>query len=130
MRLVLILLGLVLSQPVWAEWTQMGSPEGMTYHIDFGSIKKTGNGRRAWVLYDFKSARQLSNGKSFSQMALGEFDCEEKRYRTLQWTNFSGRMGAGKVLDTGDYPDGWMVVAPGSVGVGQLVAVCIAKIPE
>jgi hypothetical protein len=130
MKLVRILLGMLLSQPVWAEWTQMGSPEGMTHHIDVGSIKKTENGRRAWVLYDFKSARQLPKGKSFSQMALGEFDCEGIRYRTLQWTDYAGRMGAGKVLGTGDYPDSWMVLAPMTVGIVQLVRICTSQLHD
>jgi hypothetical protein len=130
MRLVLILLGLVLSQPVWAEWTKIGSPAQVTFYVDFGTVKKTATGRRAWILHDRKTPFQTPNGDAFSMAFLNEYDCADERHRTLQFTAYSEAMGRGKSLGGSSDVREWSVPVPQSVAAYLLKAVCFSPLPE
>ena len=46
-----------------------------------------------------------------------EYDCQDKQYRSLQFTEYSGRMGTGKTIFSYSMPRIlWRQVKPGSVG--------------
>jgi hypothetical protein len=130
MKQFLLLLFLV-PQPVWAEWIELGAPDGLTHYIDHETVRRTESGRRAWFLYNFKTARELSPKKTYSSSTLlMEFDCSGERYRGLQWTAYSGNMGRGNVVSAGSDVSGWEVVTPNTIAVKQLLAACAVSLPK
>ena len=130
-KLPTLFLGLLLAQPVWAEWTELGAPDGLTHYMDHETVRKTESGRRAWFLYNFKAARELQPKKTFlSSTVLMEFDCSGERYRGLQWTAYSGNMGQGNVVSAGSDVSGWEVVTPNTIAVKQALAACAVSLPK
>ena len=128
MKRLLILLMLV-SQPVWAEWVPLGSAssgtdKAFTHYFDPETVRKTPNGRRAWTMYDYKQPQPSRSGSYRSSRQADEFDCAGERSRFLQGSAFSGQMGAGSVVNYDNSPDVWELIAPGSVGETQLQAIC------
>jgi hypothetical protein len=41
----LLVLGLLLSQPAWAEWTAFFETKGSAFYMDYATIRKTESGR-------------------------------------------------------------------------------------
>ena len=130
-KLPSLFLGLLLAQPVWAEWTELGAPDELTHYIDHETVRRTESGRRAWFLYNFKTARELSSKKTYSSLTLlMEFDCSGERYRGLQWTAYSGNMGRGNVVSSTSAVSGWEVVAPTTIAMKQALAACGVSLPK
>jgi hypothetical protein len=128
MKRLLILLMLV-SQPAWAGWVELGSAgagteKAFTHYIDPETVRKTPNGRRAWMMNDFERPQPDPSGSYRSSKELEEFDCAGERNRTLQGSAFSGQMGTGLVVTSLDSAGRWLIVSPGSVAEAQLKAVC------
>jgi hypothetical protein len=116
------------AQDLRTGWTQIGESAALTYYVDFGTVRKTANGRRAWSFYDHKAPMQLSKGRSYSTSVLYEYDCEGERFRTLQSLAYSGHLGNGKVLETVLNQDGWRVPPPQSVSDKNFRIVCAAPL--
>jgi hypothetical protein len=54
-------------------------------------------------------------GKSyFSSKTQAEYDCAQKRYRSLSDTGFSSIMGLGQVVYNATSPADWASITPGS----------------
>jgi hypothetical protein len=130
MRLVLILLGLLLAKPVWAEWVRVGTGgEGAgasVIYVDPATVRKTPDGRRAWTMlsYDKPQPDRVGGGTFQSSKTLWEFDCAGERKRILQFTWHSGQMAAGQVVVAIDSLSNWTFVSPGSIDEVELQAVC------
>jgi hypothetical protein len=134
MRKALILLGLLLSQPVWAEWLEhrvdgAGTAKECTVYIDPITIRKTASGRRIWILYDCRvEKRNILNNKSYkSEKWLHEYDCDGDRWRPLGWSQFSGPMGSGEPIfsaSPSEMPQDWDYVEPGSKGAVTHKLIC------
>jgi hypothetical protein len=131
MRLALILLGMLLAQTVWAvEWTSITTSENLIAYIDFGSIKKTAKGRRAWVLYDFKSAQKFGKGMALSAVLLNDYDCPGGRFKPIQGAAYSGHMREGNDVLSGPREGDWEVPFPDSITAHLLEAACSAQPPK
>ena len=129
MRTVLILLGLLLAHPVWAvEWTRFYKNNEIAQYVDYESIRKTSNGRRMWILSDYKSAQTyyLRGGfKYLSDARLDEFDCVGERRRLLSVYYYSGVMGNGAVLWTeSPQNEPWDYIALGSDSAREMKIAC------
>ena len=106
MKKVLVLLLLMVSTSVFAEWTPVdGSKDGdMTVYIDFGTIKRKGNKVKMWKLYDFKTVKKLAvkklgeNDRYLSGVFYTEYDCEEETGRMLDLYLYSGNMRQGDIV--------------------------------
>lgn len=104
MKRLTILMLLLLSTNVWAEWTSVGVAAGgeFTSYVDFKSIRKNDNMVKMWYLFDYKNAQQgyHANDKFLSTIYRDEFDCEEETSSQLGISVNSGKMGRGKVIYT------------------------------
>jgi hypothetical protein len=126
---LLLLLGLLLTQPVWAGWTDIGESDTVTLYVDLASINKTASGRSALSLFDYKVLKKDSNSEWLSAVVLNEYDCTKNSMRSLRDISYSGRMGTGKVVfDDKPTIARWEVQAPQTVGEVQLRAICSAPI--
>jgi hypothetical protein len=73
--LSLIILLLLSSGPVNAEWVEVGGYDRLTSYTDTATIRRKGNVVRMWDLIDFKTV-QTSAGKPYlSVKAVREYDC-------------------------------------------------------
>ena len=126
-RVIAAVLGLLLAQPAWAEWVKLGTEKRSrdTYYWDPATVRKTANGRRAWVMMDFGKPQKSFTGIPYkSDQTLYEYNCAEEASRRLQIRVFAGQQGDGNVIDTVDKAGTWSVVGPGSIGEDILKTVC------
>ena len=102
MKKVLVLLLLMVSTNIFAEWTRVGEGEDgyTTIYFDIQSIRKKGNKVKMWILYDFRVVQKSKseNVKYSSQINNSEYDCDEITRRILDFNWYSGNMGRGEVV--------------------------------
>ena len=129
MKKILVLLLLMVSTTVFAEWTEVGqSANGMTAYADFGTIKRKGNKVKMWRLYDFKTVQKLENDRYLSEMRRGEYDCEEETIRQLDVHSYSGNMRQSEIVRSiTNIKDEAESVMPGSINETLLKVACGKK---
>ena len=122
MKKIMILLLLMISTNVFAEWTRVGGNKSsnkngdMTVYIDFETIKKKDNKVKIWTLLDFKKVQKNENDRFLSMALHNEFDCEEDTSRTLDIYSFSGNMrGGDKVYSLSNIKDERKSILPESI---------------
>ena len=121
MRAVLTVFLLLFATHVSAAWQIINRSDGVTYYIDIATVRKDGNVRRSWQLGDFKV--RDSDG-ALSYRGLVEYDCKEELVRLRSYALFAGHMANGKLLYISEKVEGWMAVAPETVGETQFKYVC------
>ena len=115
-RLFLITLLVLSSAPAYAEWVEIDSTDTYTIYADSDSIYRNGDLVQVWDLYDYKIARSVKDEKTFSLLNQVEYDCAEKRNRSLAFTFFSGPMRTGEALYADSHAGEWGPVPLGSIG--------------
>jgi hypothetical protein len=124
----LIMLLLLSSGPVYAEWVALGEGDSeTTVYVDPDTIRRKGDLVKVWELYDFKPIRTVVGDSYFSSKAQIENDCAEERRRTLAFTWFSGNMGSGKVVFSESHEGRWAPVAPDTIGLMLWTFACGKK---
>ena len=103
MKKIIILILLVVSTNVFAEWTEVGDSvhagsKNVTSYADLETIKKKGHKVKMWILYDFKTAQNAGNVRYLSAMIHNEYDCEEETLRILDLHTYLEGMGYGGVV--------------------------------
>jgi hypothetical protein len=117
MKRLTILMLLMVSTPLFAEWTAVGGSTDQTAYVDLATIRKQGSKVKIWHLLDFKTAIQIHKGdeKYLSMISLSQFDCEEETDTPLGLSLYSGKMGRGKVIYTDSVKDEPAQIPPGSI---------------
>jgi hypothetical protein len=115
----------------WAEWVTIDarfqSNPLQTAYIDPGTIRREGNLVVLSALIDWKA---MQGGRTptrfYSTKMTKQFDCVEKKVRTLAATDYDGHMGTGEVIGgSGHTSEGhWVTIAPGTLNQGLSEAVC------
>ena len=98
MKKLTLLLLLLVSTSVFAEWTKVGGTDDMTSYADFGTIKRKGNKVKMWGLHDFKTVQKFENYRYLSSLTRFEYDCEEETVRHLDFHWYSSNMGQGEIV--------------------------------
>ena len=101
MKKILVLLLLIVSTSVFAEWNkvgQSGADGDMTTYADSETIKRKGNKVKMWTMYDFKTVRKLEHDRYLSMVTHDEYDCEEETLRILDVYWYSGNMKDGEIV--------------------------------
>ena len=100
MRRLTLLLLLLISTSVLAEWTRVvdNSDGDMTIYIDYRTIKKKNNKVRMWWLFDYKTIRKVKNYRYLSQISRMEYDCEEEILRGMDMYWYSKNMRKGEII--------------------------------
>ena len=131
MKKILILLLLMVSTSVFAEWTEVGqsAANGMTAYADFGTIKRKGNKVKMWHLTDFKTVKKLGeNDRYLSEMRRGEYDCEEETTRMLDLFWYSVNMRQGEIVySVTNIKDEATSILPESIGETLFKIACGKK---
>lgn len=128
MRKVLVTIFLAMAAgQASAEWTLFESDESSSSYFDKDRVVRSAETVKMWFLFDSSRSNAL-DGKDLlrhsSSMSLFEFDCRERRVRTLQGAAYQGRMGTGQVAFKTDQPAEWSYVAPNGYNEGRLKIAC------
>ena len=118
-RLRLVLLLVLSSGPVYAEWVVLSpsdSAGGYSVYVDPDTIRRTGDLVTMWHLADFKTPQTVNDVSFLSLKMHAQYDCTYLRWRRLALTNFSGHMGSGHVAYTNAEEGEWTPVASKSLG--------------
>ena len=118
-RLLVVILLLLSSGPVYAEWVVLSPSDragGYSVYVDPDTIRRTGDLVTMWHLADFKTPQTVSDVSFLSLKMHAQYDCTYLRWRRLALTNFSGNMGSGDVAYTNAEEGEWTPVASKSLG--------------
>jgi hypothetical protein len=119
MRIVLTFLLLMAATSAMADWVMVGKSsrtsylvysDETVYYIDPASIAREGNFRRVWEIYELND--KGSEGER-SVLASVEYDCAEKRMRTLKATGRSLPMARGQIIPLNRIYDDWIILQRG-----------------
>jgi hypothetical protein len=126
---LIILLSLSSGPASYAEWRSLNYTEGnqgYILYVDPGTVRRNGDLVKMWVLYDFRAVQTIEATSYLSAVWHQQFDCAKERSRHLAYTYFSGNMGRGDVVFTGDDEGNkWSQASPNSVGLLLWDIVCI-----
>ena len=103
---------LLLSSPAWAGWKSVGEDDTATSYVDPATIVRSGNTAKLSSLLDYKAFQRMVEVGYFSQKALVEYDCAERKARGLSVSLHAEHMGEGKVIYEDTSPHEWESVSP------------------
>jgi hypothetical protein len=117
-KAIVMMLLAVVSSSAAAEWVSLGTTDnGTTVYVDPATIRRSGGMVEILSLFDLKTAELTPQGWRYtSQKSQQEYDCKEKRWRVLSFSQHSGNMGGGISVYVDSNPGNWLPVAPGSEG--------------
>ena len=106
-----------------AEWVYVTENLKGTSLVDFKSIKKNSNFRKAWTRIIFIEPQDGSNGTFLSMKTYDEFDCKNDETRQLSILTFSDKEGS--MLAFSSYDKGsFRPIVPDSTWSKVSEAVC------
>ena len=128
---LLAILLILSSTPLYAQWVAIDAqyqshPLHMVY-IDAATIHREDNLVTISSLIDWKWMQgNRSPTRFYSTKMTKQFNCTEKRVRSLEATDFYGHMGTGQAIGGGRYmSEGrWVAIEPESLNQGLWEAAC------
>ena len=130
MKKLLVLLLLMVSTNVFAEWTRVnGSTDGnVIVYVDYGTIRRKGNKVKMWSLFDYKKVQIVANTRYLSDLTRYEYACEEETTRVLDFYWHSRNMRSGDIVysSTNMKNEGTSII-PGSINEGLFKIACSNK---
>lgn len=121
----------LLHGPLHAEWVEIDqryqSPGLQTVYIDPDTMRREGSLVTVSALIDWTWMQgNRSPTRFYSTKMTKQFDCVEKKVRTLAATDFYGHMGTGQAIGgSGHTSEGhWMSIEPGTLNQGLWEAAC------
>lgn len=127
-----ILFGMLLSLSFFssgamAEWVWVASSDKVTAYADPSSIRKKLNIVKIWTLFDYREEGALSDGTPFmSVMRETEFNCKDGFQRMTGYAIHAGKMGKGKLVESGNEPQEWKPVSRAAMAVQMRKYACKA----
>jgi hypothetical protein len=98
-----------------ARWEFLGTSQangGMDIYVERSSIRRSGGSAQMFDLWDFKATHAFEGKLFLSTRNRYEYDCVRTRQRMLATVGYSGHMGQGAVVGSGDNVDAWESVLP------------------
>ena len=92
------------------QWVLLGTSlanGGMDAYVARSSIRRSGHSAQMWDLFDFKTVHRFEGKPFLSTRNHYEYDCALTRRRMLSTTGFSGHMGQGTIVASGNSPLAW-----------------------
>ena len=120
----------IISTASFAKWQELGGNKVMTVYIDMDTATAEGNKAQVMSMLDLKKPGQNPQTKEAinSLIGLNEYDCSNATYRPIEFKEFSGNKGAGKVVSDNKSPDSPFEAIPNqSWTAGVFNVVCPKK---
>jgi hypothetical protein len=115
----------VASSGVMAEWERVYSNDKVVTYADTATIRRKGNIVRLWSLFDFKADNTYSDGSVYvSIMRETEFNCKDNLQRMVAFSIHSGKMGKGRMVDSGTTPQDWKPVSKANIAQDMKTFAC------
>ena len=91
----------------FAAWKELGSNEVMVVYVDLDTITDSGEKARILSMLDFKKPGMNPKTKQpvSSIIGINEYNCPAISYRPIEYKEFSGSKGAGKVVSDNKTPN-------------------------
>jgi hypothetical protein len=118
-KIIIVLLGLLISGGATAEWTRVGGGENGSsdIYIDIDTIRRDGDKLKLWTMHNFKPLKGKTKPTPLSNKAYWEFNCKEETHRLLAMTIYSGKGGSGSIVDSDHNTNrAWEPIIPDSIG--------------
>ena len=113
-----VLLMTAVSSSAMAEWVRVHTNDKVTLYADPTTIRKKLYIVKIWSLFDYKANNVLSDGNQYlSSMRETEFNCRDNLQRMIGYSIYSGKMGKGKLLDSGSEPQDWKPVSKANIAL-------------
>jgi hypothetical protein len=101
----LILMSLVANASAAAEWVRVGVNGSTTSYADPATVRKAGNTATMSDLLDFTTAQSRPYGTPYlSQVTQQEYDCTDRRARTIDLRRYSENMAKGENTESESEP--------------------------
>lgn len=115
-RALLMLLTCLLAGPVQAEWVALGRTDIFRVYLDPKPVQKNADSAQIWQMMDFVSAQWVDAQTVIGSVKnLVEYDCQQRRFRTLTAEAYSEQMGDGRrVANERLANPSWEGIEPGS----------------
>jgi hypothetical protein len=113
-----------------AAWKELGSNELMVVYVDLDTVQAQGEKAQVMSMLDFKKPGVNPQNKEAvnSIIGLNEYDCPSVSYRPIEFKEFSGNKGTGKVVSDNKTPDSkFEQIASGSWTAGIFNTLCKLK---
>ena len=110
-----------------AAWKELGSNELMVVYVDLDTVQTSGEKSQIVSMLDFKKPGSNPSNKGVvnSIIGLNEYSCPTLSYRPIEFKEFSGNKGTGKVISDNKTPDSkFEPITNGSWAAGVFNTVC------
>jgi hypothetical protein len=114
----------------FAEWKELGSNAVMVVYVDLDTISDSGEKARIMSMLDFKKPGVNPKTKQpvSSIIGINEYNCPTISYRPIEYKEFAGKKGSGKVVSDNKTPDSeFEPVVSESWAAGVFNVVCQRK---
>lgn len=112
---------LVTAESTWAKWELVNASDSVVMYINTETIHKEGPIRKVWVGTNFFVRTRFGE---MSRRTRVEYDCTNRRSRTLSISGFSEISFNGDVLYSSPTNDSWVDIAPDTLADSNLKFVC------
>lgn len=91
----------------YAEWKELGSNELMVVYVDLDTISTSGEKAQIMSMLDLKKPGLNPQTKQpvSSIIGINEYNCPAVSYRPIEFKEFAGNKGSGKVVSDNKTPD-------------------------
>ena len=114
-----------ISGSVMADWDKVYSNDKLIVFADPSSIRRKGNIVKLLTLFDFKAENTYSDGSLYmSIMRETEFNCKDNLQRMVSYSIHSGKMGKGRLVDSGASPQDWKPVSKANIALDMKTFAC------
>ena len=113
-----------------AAWQELGYNELMSVSVDVETLQRTGDKAQIMSLLNFKKPGENQQTKApvNSIIGLNEFNCSNATYRPIEFKEFGGKNGGGKLVSTNPTPDSpYEAVPQNSWQAGVFNVACRSK---
>lgn len=111
-----------------AEWTMVSTSNSGAAYADLNSIRRAGGTVKMFTMRDLITPREVGNKSYRSIVALEEYDCADRRNRTLQSSAYAEQMRNGENIYTAqDTPWQWSYPEPGTIAETFMNIACKAS---
>ena len=122
-HLILALMALAFSAPVAAEWVKVGETVNYDIFIDPNTISADGHLRKSWEIRNLKMQGRAGESDQYRM----EYDCKERKSRTLYWSVHSGPFALGELMKLALEASYWNPIRPYTTDWIVLKIVCLKQ---
>lgn len=123
MKKLLLFILFTFSSIVHAQWTSIGhSSDGNEFFVDYSTIQRVNMIVKVWTKVNLsEDTLGILSSRNYQ-----EYDCNEKKYRTLTRSTFK-KLDLEQLLQTSSKPTEYIFIAPETVSLKILNIVCKSK---